>query len=435
VAKIIFVNRYFCPDESATSQMTSSLAFGLADLGWQIHVITSRQLYHDAGAKLAKRDSVRNVSVHRLWTTCFGRGRLIGRAVDYFSFYLSIFGTLLRIARRGDVIVATTDPPLVSVLVWFVTAITGATQVNWMHDVFPEVARVLGVVPTGFGYRLLVRLRNASLRNAVINVTVGDRMAAYLQQQGVPSERLMAIHNWADGAAILPLAPLFNPLREEWGLKDKFVVGYSGNLGRAHEFATILRAAEALRNEPQIRFLFIGTGHQLASIEAEAQRRALTNVVIRPFQPSWRLKLSLAVPDVHLVSLQAALEGLVLPSKFYGIAAAGRPTIFVGDPAGEIPQVLAEASCGSTVAVADADALVHHITRLHHSPAQRELWGSNARALFTQRFDRPVAIARWSKVIADATAAAIAAAPLRAGDAMASGPAVTIEAVRKTPDQ
>jgi glycosyltransferase involved in cell wall biosynthesis len=433
LAKLILVNRYFCPDESATSQMASSLAFGLARYGWQVHVITSRQLYDDAGADLAKKESVRQVLVHRLWTTRFGRRRLVGRAIDYLSFYLSIFGSLLWLARRGDVVVATTDPPLVSVLVWLATTITGATQVNWLQDVFPEVARVLGVIPPGSGYRLLVRMRNGSLRNAAMNVAVGNQMAACLQRQGVPAGRLTVINNWADGAAILPLARIHNPLCVEWRLMGKFVIGYSGNLGRAHEFMTILQAAEMLRNQSEIMFLFIGGGHHMALIEAEVQRRALTNVAIRPFQPAWRLKQSLAVPDVHLVSLQAALEGLVVPSKFYGIAAAGRPTIFVGDPSGEIARVLAEAACGVTVAVGDVDALIRHITALHRCPARRELWGSNARALFMRRFDQPMAIARWSKVIADAAAAAAATNPQTARDGMAVAPPIAAKVVRKTP--
>jgi glycosyltransferase involved in cell wall biosynthesis len=146
-------------------------------------------------------------------------------------------------------------------------------------------------------------------------------------------------------------------LRVEWRLQGKFVIGYSGNLGRAHEFKTILDAAQVLRDRPDIAFLFIGAGHQLAMIEAEAQKRGLTNISIRPFQPTWRLKQSLSVPDVHLVSLQAALEGLVVPSKFYGIAAVGRPTIFVGDPSGEIPAILAEAGCGAIAPIGDIDHL------------------------------------------------------------------------------
>jgi glycosyltransferase involved in cell wall biosynthesis len=415
--------------------MATSLAFGLADLGWQVHVITSRQLYDNADANLPGEDSFRQVRVHRLWTTRFGRKRLLGRMVDYLSFYLSILGSLLRLARRGDVIVATTDPPLVSVPVWLATAITGATQINWLQDVFPEVARVLRIIPPGSVHGLLVRLRNRSLRNAAINVAVGHRMAAHLKQQGVPAERLTVIHNWADGRGILPLPRPLNPLCREWRMAGKFVVGYSGNLGRAHDFTTILQAAEALNGRPEVVFLFIGAGHHLAFIEAETRRRALTNVVIRPFQPAWRLKQSLAVPDVHLISLQAALEGLVVPSKFYGIAAAGRPTIFVGDPSGEIPRVLAEAACGVTVSVGDVDGLVQHIMALYRSPAQRELWGRNARALFVQRFDRPVAIARWAKVVADAAATALSTNPQMARGGIVGGPSVANEVVRKTPSR
>jgi glycosyltransferase involved in cell wall biosynthesis len=435
LAKVIFVNRYFHPDQSATSQMVSSLAFGLAELGWQVHAVTSRQLYEDPNARLGAKECFQQVWIHRIWTTRFGRARLFGRSIDYLSFYFSILVSLLRLARRGDIVIATTDPPLVSVMVWLAAAAKGAIQVNWMHDVFPEVARVLDVIPAGPGYRLLLRLRNDSLRNAAANVTVGHRMAAHLKTQGVPAERTVVIHNWADGKVIQPLSQPFNPLRVEWQLQGKFVVGYSGNLGRAHEFKTILDAAQALRDHPDIAFLFIGAGHQLAMIEAEAQQRGLNNVFIRPFQPARRLKQSLSVPDVHLVSLQATLEGLVVPSKFYGIAAVGRPTIFVGEPSGEIPAILADADCGAVAPIGDADALVHLITTLHRSPAQCERWGGNARAAFVQRFDQPVAIARWSKVIADASAAALSTDPQTARDGIAAGPPVASGSARKTPSR
>jgi glycosyltransferase involved in cell wall biosynthesis len=415
--------------------MVSSLAFGLAELGWQVHAVASRQLYEEPNAKLSAKECFRQVWIHRLWTTRFGRGRLFGRSIDYLSFYFSILIALLRLARRGDVIIATTDPPLVSVMVWLAAVAKGAIQVNWMHDVFPEVAQVLGVIPPGPGYRLLLRLRNGSLRNAAINVTVGHRMAAHLKTQGVPAERTVVIHNWADGRTVQPLPRSFNPLRVEWRLQGKFVIGYSGNLGRAHEFKTILDAAQVLRDRPDIAFLFIGAGHQLAMIEAEAQKRGLTNISIRPFQPTWRLKQSLSVPDVHLVSLQAALEGLVVPSKFYGIAAVGRPTIFVGDPSGEIPAILAEAGCGAIAPIGDADALARLILTLQRSPAQCERWGGNARAVFLQRFDQPVAIARWSKVIADAAAAALAVETQTARDEMAAGAPVASGSAGKTPSR
>jgi glycosyltransferase involved in cell wall biosynthesis len=398
--KLVLVNRYFHPDESATSQMASGLAMALARLGWDIHVITSRQRHEDPQARLPHTETIGGVRIYRAWSTRFGRQTLSGRTTDYLTFYLAVLWRLLLLARRTDVIVAMTDPPLICVLSWLVAWITGAKRINWLHDIFPEIAARLGVIRQGAGCRLLSVLRNRSLSSAQMNIAIGERMAAYLRQQGVPSERVSVIHNWSDGTVICPLPHDQNPLRTEWGLADMFVVGYSGNLGRAHEFRTILRAAEQLRNESAIRFLFIGNGHNLATIETEARQSALHNIQFRPFQPFSKLRQTLAVADLHLVSLQTALEGLLVPSKFYGIAAAGRPTIFVGDENGEIARILREAGCGVTVPVGAGEALAAHIRALHRARWQRERWGANARTLFTRRFDFPLALDRWARVIA-----------------------------------
>jgi colanic acid biosynthesis glycosyl transferase WcaI len=426
LTNLVIVNRYFFPDESATAQLASTLAFALADRGWRVHLVTSRQLYGNANATLARREDIGRVRVHRVWTSRFGRRQLAGRAIDYLTFYLSTFWRLLRLARRGDVVVATTDPPLLSVLVWLATRVVRAKQINWLQDLFPEVAVELGVIPDGRMRRLFCHLRNRSLRHAVMNVAIGDKMGRGLQRHGVPAAHSTVLHNWADGEAIQPLPPRLNQLRAAWELADKFVIGYSGNLGRAHEFMTILRAAEALRDEPDIRFLFIGDGYYRALIETETRHRGLSNVVIKPFQPASRLRESLAVPDVHLVSLHPALEGLIVPSKFYGIAAAGRPTIYIGDPAGEIPAILESADCGATVSVGDASALVAHIRALQRSPAQRERWGRNARAIFVHRFDREQAVRRWSDIIAYAAGMALESGAGAKVDAWAHEPGTTV---------
>src|SRR5262245_6504451 len=110
--RLFFVNRFFYPDHSATSQMLSDLAFALAADGEDVVVIASRQLYEQAAARLAAREIINGVGVHRPRTTRFGRAGLIGRAIDYLSFHLSAGLTLFRLSRRGDVVVTLTDPPL-----------------------------------------------------------------------------------------------------------------------------------------------------------------------------------------------------------------------------------------------------------------------------------------------------------------------------------
>ena len=159
--RVIFLNRYFYPDHSATSQMLSDLAFFLAGAGHEVCVVTSCQRYDDAAAGLPLRERIDGVEVHRVRTTRFGRDNLVGRAADYATFYLAAGWRLWRIARAGDVIVAKTDPPLISVVAWLIARWRGARLVNWVQDVFPEVAEALGVrALAGPQAGLLRRLRN-----------------------------------------------------------------------------------------------------------------------------------------------------------------------------------------------------------------------------------------------------------------------------------
>lgn len=399
-SRVVFINRFFYPDHSATSQILSDLAFDLAARGVEVHVITSRLRYDDPAATLAVREVLGGVSVHRVATTRFGRDRLLGRALDYLSFYASAALRLWQVADKRSVVVAKTDPPLISVVAAIVARARGAALVNWLQDLFPEVAAALGVrVARGPMFSLLRSWRNWALRRARTNVVLGVRMAARVAGEGVPAESIRIIHNWADADAIAPVSPEANPLRRQWGLDGCFVVGYSGNLGRAHEFDTILAAAEALRGRKEVVFLFIGGGAQRGFVAQEAARRRLTNVMLQPYQPRARLAESLSAADVHLVSLNPALEGLIVPSKFYGIAAAGRPTLCVGDPDGAIPRILRAAECGQAVPVGDSAGLAAAIRRLRDDAALREAWGRNARRVLEERFEKRQALQAWAEVL------------------------------------
>src|SRR5205809_1991543 len=143
--KIVFVNRFFFPDQSATSQILTDLGFYLAGSGHDVHVVASRQRYEEPGASLPPAEVARSVKIHRIWTSRFGRDNLLGRTVDYLTFYLSAGWRLSLIVRHGDTLVAKTDPPLISIVVAVVARLRGARLINWVQDVFPETARALGV--------------------------------------------------------------------------------------------------------------------------------------------------------------------------------------------------------------------------------------------------------------------------------------------------
>jgi colanic acid biosynthesis glycosyl transferase WcaI len=370
---LLFVNRYFHPDHSATSQMLSDLSFHLAERGWRVEVVTSRQRYDDPSARLTAREMVRGAEVRRVWSTRFGRGFLPGRAIDYATFYVSAFFTLLRRARRGSTIVALTDPPLISVVAAFAAMLRRATTVNWTQDVFPEVAEALGMR----ALRVLRRVRDWSLRRAKANVALGDSMAARLPNAVV-------IHNWADAS----LHPVDVP-------HDRFVVGYSGNLGRAHEVRTMLAAIRALRGDDDIEFVVTGDGAQLEAIRAEQ----LPNVRFAGYAPRERLSERLSSADAHLVTLLPSLEGLIVPSKFYGVLAVARPVLFVGARDGELARIIQSYECGFIIEPGDGEELARRIRELASDRDRARAIGLRGRRLYEERFAPPIAFASWERVL------------------------------------
>ena len=404
-SKIIFINRFFHPDISATSQILSDLAFELAASGEQIHIVTSRLRYDDAAAVLVAHEVVNGVTVHRVWTSRFGRGNQFGRLADYLTFYVSAPLKLWTLASHGDVVVAKTDPPIISVPVMIVARLRGAKLVNWLQDLFPEVAAALGMNLGGNAIMgALTWLRDRSLRAASANVVLGSRMATIATAHASQS-RVRVVPNWSPAADIAPLPRSANPLAAEWQLADRFVIGYSGNLGRAHELGILLDAAERLRHRLDIVFLIIGEGNQKESLQQDAIRRGLANVLFKPYQPKDQLKFSLTLPDVHLVSLKPALEGLIVPSKFYSSIAAGCAVLFIGDADGEIAREVARGACGVTVAPDDARGLANAIERLRDEPGTCSRMGANARAMFDSEFAQGIAIGKWRAVLAEVRAA------------------------------
>jgi len=394
--KVVFVNRYFFPDQSATARILSDLAFLLARAGVAVSIVTSRQLYGDPNARLPATEVVRGVTVHRVATATLGRSNLLGRALDYATFYVAAAVKLLQVLAPGDVVVAKTDPPLVCIPVSWAARLKNATCVNWLQDLFPEVAAVLtpDLIPKWLA-EVLCRSRDRTLRRAATNVVLSQTMRHRLLARGVPDSRIVEVPNWSDPEAIVPLATSDSATRGSLGLAARFVVGYSGNFGRAHEFETLLGAARRLSGEPEFAFLMTGAGAKRGPLQQIVERESLQSFVFQDYQPPERLSDSLAAADVHVVSLLPALEGLIVPSKVYGILAAGRPALFIGDPTGDVATLLSQHECGISVAVGDSDGLAAQLRALRDDPQRLQWMGRRARDLAVGRFTGRQAAQAW----------------------------------------
>src|SRR5262245_22815227 len=181
---------------------------------------------------------------------------------------------------------------------------------------------------------------------------------------------------------------------------DKFVVGYSGNLGRAHEFATVLTAAERLRDNQRIVFLMVGGGYHLRELAQSVRERKLDQMFrFVSYQSAEALKYSLCVPYVHWISLRKELEGLIVPSKFYGIAAAGRAMIAITDKDGEIARLLRRYECGLVVEPGQGNDLAQALLKLSSDHELTTTLGHRARTMLDNHFTRRHAFERWRELL------------------------------------
>ena len=395
--RVVLLNQYYSPDEAATAQLLGDLGAGLAAAGHDVTAICGRRGYIDPSRTYPGRETIDGVQVERTVSSGFGRGSKIGRSLDYATF---MAGAALRMLfrKKPDVVISLSTPPMVALLGLILARLRGARSIYWVMDVYPDLAYELQVLkPGSIPARLLDRISRAVLKGSDRVSALDEMMARRLEQ--VRGREVEVVANWADGDTIRPQPAAENPLRREWGWDGRFVVLYSGNLGLAHEFDTVLGAAERLRERDDILFAFVGGGPRLDEVRERVRRSGLGNVEFRPYVPREQLGDSLTAGDVHLVTLRERMPGLLVPCKIYGILAAGRPPIYVGPPEGEVAEIVRR-GCGAPIALGDSEGLARAIEAYTGSAERVASEGAVARRLYEQHFSIDRALAQFDRLLA-----------------------------------
>lgn len=423
--RVVLANQFFVPDSAATAQLVADLGDYLLAHGHEVHVIASVQAY--SGGQLPPSPCPRlpasacppnpssitpkpSFVVHRLWASGFGRSRLVGRLIDYASFCVLALWKALWLPRPA-VCVCLTTPPFISLVGMALRFLKGTRVVLWTMDLYPQVPVAFGVLkPNSLIVHILARLSRWTYRKASLIVSLGEMMTQRLIEAGAPPERIITVHNWVPRESVTPLKPEETPLRKAWKLNGQVTVMYSGNLGLGHELDTVVRAFARLASgsfcpqSPSRRaerqtcltpsLLFVGTGQMREPLERLTIELRLPGVSFRPPVPLNRLSESLAVGDIHLVSQKPGTQGIIVPSKIYGVLAAGRPTIFVGPEDCEPAQIIRASGAGLIVPPGDVDAVAAAIRKLAGDEALRCDMGRKARAYYETHFGRDRSVSR-----------------------------------------
>jgi glycosyltransferase involved in cell wall biosynthesis len=227
-------------------------------------------------------------------------------------------------------------------------------------------------------------------------------MADLVRSKGVDDDRVHLIGVWSDQEEVKPIPRDRNPYRAEWGIGDRTLVMYSGNFGIGHDVDTFLEAAKALSKDDRIRFAFVGGGKKKARVEEFiAEHELESSCVIAPYQPRERLDELLSAADMHLVSLLEGVEGIMVPSKLFGILAAERPAIFIGDASSEISRVILENDCGGSVRQGDTESLVGLIENFASNTDVCEAAGRRARKALVDEHGARHRLQAWRMLLED----------------------------------
>ncbi|NNF56733.1 MAG: hypothetical protein HKN04_00690 [Rhodothermaceae bacterium] len=342
--RILLVNRFFGGAQTPTGRMLEDVARRLVEAGHHVEVLTSAAAY--AGADGAAEVPV--ARVRTVWTPKQGR---LGPWVAF------LMQAALRIPfLPWDRCVLLTDPPML------LTAALGMRKRNrrlywWTMDLYPEALASHGMLKEdGLAYRMLARLNTAALRRLDGVVTLGacqtERLDAYPTWSAV--EAHVEVPPW-DYRPLLRVERSANRLLNAQGWQDRRVVLYAGNIGEAHSFEEALGAARLLAADPASRwmFAFVVRGAQRDALEAAAAD--LPNVVVLDYLPPEQTADLLWSADVHLITMRPGWEGIVVPSKLYGVLMTDAPVLFIGPPEADTAREIRRLGRG-TVLPADAPA-------------------------------------------------------------------------------
>lgn len=385
----VFTNRVYPPVAGATGVLLRELAEGLAATVARVVVVTSRGA---ADLNLPKSEVVEGVEVIRLGTAPFTRASHWRRAMSYALLYPQFAWQLWRLGKV-DAVVSMTDPPL---QVAAVTPASGraAKRIHWAQDIYPELAEELGVIGrSGYFARILRSVSTRALRKQDEVVAVGRCMRERLIRRGVDAGRIEVIPNWSPVEA--PRVEVVMDMRRRMGWGDDFVALYSGNIGLAHDFDTLIEGARMLSGG-KVRIVIAGDGPRTDDLKAALGGR--DHVSFLPSQPKEDLAAFLAAADLHLVTMRENLDGLVVPSKAYGIMAAGRPIVYTGPLDSEIASLLRETGAGVVIKNGDASALASTLKDLASNADVVSTMGEAARVA-AKEFTFAKALEKWREIL------------------------------------
>jgi glycosyltransferase involved in cell wall biosynthesis len=376
--KILLLNLYYPPDTSATAKMAATVAEALA-AKHEVTIVAGRPSYDPAERRpwrLWQKEGKGRVTVVRVGSSDYPRVRMRQRVLNYLTYVALAAPRALFVPC--DVVLAMTDPPFEGIVGAFVALLKGKPYIYNIRDLYPDMALGGGLIRPGALALVWEWLHRWALRRATRVIVLGEDMRERILAKGVAPARIAIVR---DGTAIAPPgapAPqldheVIRTIRGDF----RFVLVHAGNLGFYGAWETLLAGAQGLERDG-IGLVFVGDGAERGRLVAQVS--GCKAVRFLPFFPASKIPSVLAAGDAHVLTVKRGLEGVVVPSKLYGILAAGRPVLVVAPAATDAARIVTRWGCGVAVDADDVAGMIRAAQRMSHDRNWAQQLGEAARA-------------------------------------------------------
>ncbi|MBD1904185.1 glycosyltransferase family 4 protein [Funiculus sociatus GB2-A5] len=404
--RILIYSYNYHPEPIGIAPLMTELAEGLVQQGHEVRVVTAmpnypqRRIYDEYKGKLYMTEKKKGVAVQRNYVWIRPNPGLLDRIMLDASFVLISLVHALK-GLRPDVILLTVPPLPVAV---------PAAMLGWLHrcpvilnlqDILPEAAVHTGLLTNKRMIRIFEGLEKFAYWSATKISVISEGFVDNLVGKGVQENKIVLIPNWVDVNFIQPLPKEESPFRKAHQLNGKFVVLYSGNIGRTQPLTALIDAAARLKHIPEIAVVIVGEEKALQDLELYRQKIDATNVLLLPFQPRKELPQMLAAADIGMVMQKENVISFNMPSKIQVLLASGRPIIASVPSTGTAAKAVQQSKGGIVVPPEDSNALVAAILDLYKNPDKAEALGKQGREYAIENYAFNTALDRYEKLFGE----------------------------------
>lgn len=395
--RLYIINQHYYPELASTAQVFQEIAEYFVTIGYDVTVIAGLPFYHgNVSAEYESITKLNGVKIKRLWNTTFNKSSFFGKSMNLLTFQISLLVFALLHICRSSIVMVGTNPPLAIVSAVLAAILKGFKLISVVQDLYPDI-----LISSGYSdgrslpYILLSKVMRWSFNQCHIIVTISEDMKKYIQTT-YRAKKVHVINNMVIGNVF----PVNNyQLKEKSGLTSKLVVMYSGNFGVAHEYYTLFGAVRQLSSNENIVFRIVGGGVNYEALKTVCSMEGLSNITFLPYVDKEELNSNLNIADIHMIIFNDDFKNVLMPSKYYGILASGRPLILITDSENDITRDIDRYNMGYIVERGNSQKLVDILLDILRNKNRLSEMGEHARRLYNERYAKELVFARYRQML------------------------------------